>query len=461
VLLDHPLHGEGERQRHREREALGNGHHDDGDGLLEDADERGEDAVEGDVLPVERRLALLVPGAAREVARGEHGEDEHRDGDPDLADAGGEALEALLERRRLGLLPGDAAHHLAPGGVRADGGDDHVAVSVDDLDAGREEGGLVGVDVNRVRLAGHAGLVHLQRVALQEDAVGGDDVADIEHHDVAHDDVEDGELLPPAATHDVDGDVVGLVGEPVESPGLAVVADRGNRGDEEDGEEDADAVVPAVPEAVLLDAEAERDGGADEQHQEEDVAERVPHVGPEPLGLPPRVRVPAECLPAAPHVAVVAADAGLRAGRQRGRDPGGAAQAAEAVVALVLDQVPEALVIRGDRELRRRRVGRAGGAVGLVVDLDFDVGAGPAQDGAGESEAGQPVARPDDVGGLPPLLGPPQRVRRRRHCTHLDQVVGALHYLCRRMKTSLHRLRQGETPIEIGKKKEGETMGGL
>ena len=44
-----------------------------------------------------------------------------------------------------------------------------------------------------------------------------------------------------------------------------VVADGGHGSNEEHGEEDTYAVVPAVLEAVLLDAEAEGNDGADEE----------------------------------------------------------------------------------------------------------------------------------------------------------------------------------------------------
>jgi hypothetical protein len=453
VLLDHPLHGECQRQGDGERQTLRDGDDDDGDRLLEDPDKRAEDGVEGNVLLVEQGFALLIPGAAGEVPRCEHGENEHRHGDADLADAGGEALEALLQRRRLGLLPGDAAHHLAPRSVRADGRDDHLTVAVDDLHAGGQEGALLGVDVHRVGLAGHAGLVYLQRVPLQEHAIGGHDVADLEHHDVAYDDVEDGDLLPPPAAHDGDRDVVGLTGEPVEALGLAVIADRGHRRDEEHGEEDADTIVPAVLEAVLLDAEPQGHGGADEQHDEEDVAERVPHVSPEPFGLPPRVRVGAERLAAAEHVGLVAADAGLRAGCQRGGDPGAAAEAAEAVVALLLDQALEVLVVGRDREFHRRGAGGRGRAGSVrvsifVVDLDGDVGARAAQDvGGQEREAGEPVAGPDDVGGLPPLLHPPHGIR--RGPAHGDQVVGGAVHACH-----TNRAQQKRRRLRFEKRKE-------
>lgn len=98
---------------------------------------------------------------------------------------------------------------------------------------------------------------------------------------------------------------------------------------------------------MLLDAEAEGDGGADEERDEQDVAERVADVAEEAPGLGLGARVLAVRLLAMSNVGAVPADAKFHVGVERGSDAGTAAQAEEVVRPLVLDEGLEELVVIG------------------------------------------------------------------------------------------------------------------
>ncbi|KAF7806918.1 Calcium-transporting ATPase 12, plasma membrane-type [Senna tora] len=102
-------------------------------------------------------------------------------------------------------------------------------------------------------------------------------VSDLEPNDVADHHVVHRHLLPPAAPDDVDSDVVGELRELAKLRVLPEITDGRDGDDEEDGEEDAPAVVPALADPLLLDAEGERQSSTNQQDEYRGVLEAFHH----------------------------------------------------------------------------------------------------------------------------------------------------------------------------------------
>ena len=257
-------------------ETLWYGADDDGDG-----DGDGVDGEPEPVGPVGRRLA------------GEGGDEEDDEGDGGGAavaedgDLAGESGELELERRQarlsLGLEGG-----LAEEGLVADDPDEEEAFAAGDdgaaVDAGRAEEvlsvegliGAVGGGFGRlVGLAVEGGLVDLE-CAVHEESVGGDAVAGLEDDEVADDDGVGLEFLGVSVADDLGG--LGCGGGPSEGGGLALLSaleDGGDAVGDEDGDEDAEGLVP-------FGAAAEEEGELDEEGDEQDEEHRVAEAEQEP-----------------------------------------------------------------------------------------------------------------------------------------------------------------------------------
>ena len=176
VVLAHVGHADGQHHRHHRGQTLGNGGHRQRDGHHEGA----QHGVQGEL-------------AGHYQIKNE---DEHADGQHQLAHGLAQLAELALQRRLLLLRLRQHAGDLAHLGVHAGGGDDGLAAAIDhgaahvahvppvaqgDVVAGQQLHRLGDGDA----LAGQRGLLDFHGGALQQPPVGGHGVAGLQQHHVA------------------------------------------------------------------------------------------------------------------------------------------------------------------------------------------------------------------------------------------------------------------------------------
>jgi len=197
--------------------------------------------------------------------------DDHPDGDGDDAEVADGREHELEVAHVVGAV--HQVRRLAEECVHAGGDDDGLDLSL--LHGGAREDTLPRVLVDGQRLAGQRRLVDLERVALKQPGVGGDDVTELDADDVTGH--EDGRvlLLPLAVPEHL-----GLGREARHERGRrvagVVLLDEADGGVDEEEDDDADEVLPVGRLPSAVGEHDGHDGGC--LH---DPGERVPHEAQE------------------------------------------------------------------------------------------------------------------------------------------------------------------------------------
>ncbi|TKW48923.1 hypothetical protein CTA1_7187 [Colletotrichum tanaceti] len=255
VLLQEASRGESQRKSHSQRKPLGHGDDDDGDGHDENVHEAGR------LLGA----SAAVVGQVGEEADEEDDEEEEGGAASELGNGHGQALELLLQRRGLHL--GANRHHdLAEAGVGADRGADEGADALEDLGSRDDErvdvlgsaAGLEGVEdgvaarlLESVRLTRGRGLVALQVMAADEDAVDRDQVAGLEVDDIANQDLGDVDHEGLARPDDLDLAVFLLGVELDKGAFFLPVIEGSDQRNDQDGNNNSNALHPVDRLAVF------------------------------------------------------------------------------------------------------------------------------------------------------------------------------------------------------------------
>ena len=161
MVLDHPLHPQGEADGHDRRQAFGNG----GDGEAHRGHEQIDDVL---LLGLQIVQEAAVQGVG-EVRVPEQAIDEHQraDGEARRSEDLPQMLELLLQRRVLGLERLDHLGDETDLGVHARARDQPLAAPVGDQ--GAHEGGVLAVAQGDFLVQHHAGvLLHRHRFAVSE-----------------------------------------------------------------------------------------------------------------------------------------------------------------------------------------------------------------------------------------------------------------------------------------------------
>mmetsp|Transcript_12307 Transcript_12307/g.35033 ORF Transcript_12307/g.35033 Transcript_12307/m.35033 type:complete len:539 (-) Transcript_12307:34-1650(-) len=177
VVLDHFVHGVGQRDGHREWQTLWDGN---------DHDSHGEDEE------FEGPLAKLAPGpplVLNNPTDHQHQEAHDRHKEPNLSYCRREHRQFLLQRRRS-RLPGHQRDRPAPLAVGPDGQHDRPAAPLAHLrPASQPHVALRRALFHWLRLTSKTGLVGLQAERLHDGHVRHNLVSGVHHHDIANNNV--------------------------------------------------------------------------------------------------------------------------------------------------------------------------------------------------------------------------------------------------------------------------------
>eukprot|EP01136_Pigoraptor_vietnamica_P010645 Opistho-1_new@48533 len=260
----------------------------------------------------------------------------------------------LLRRRALNLHARDERRDDAGLRVGADGDDEHATNALHDARAAEEERALA-VLADEVRLARHRALVHLEVVAVDHDAVRSENVAHLEANDVAHHKVKRRHFSGTSIANYLDRDVLLDGIQLAELLLLLVVVHGRDRYDNHDGDENRNTLDP-VEVAGVLDSHAQnkRDGAGNDEHNQRQVVERVPHQLEDRGGFLWGNVVGAVEVATHSQLRVIAAETRPHIGTEATREPIDAAklrvQAPHALVALAFQ---ERLQLRNGHSVRR------------------------------------------------------------------------------------------------------------